>query len=207
MTMVELRDCLYELVQSFFSGSLVVWAEQHMVAASLPQVTLKLKDAGIPLFSVDIQEEKDLYAYYHCTRILEINRYSKGELPGILGEKEIAAVNNTAVEELSLFLVYMQSEQVLIYNYEKNMNIVQVGPIHDLTALEKETRYKYRAMQEYRLDFILKVNRGIGGMTEDSAGNGDKNNTLEIYTPNADKNIEKGSIGYFENAELEGGHE
>ncbi|RKI90435.1 hypothetical protein D7V94_13455 [Parablautia intestinalis] len=186
MTFSELKEWLKKMVQERMKGS-VIWAEQYQTQPPPPLTTLKLKDTGLPVHPVNIVKDGKIYSYYECEKILEINRYT----PGVTKTAgEIRGMENTAEEDLTSLLLYVQSDRGAEKMYLANISIRQMGPIRDLTALES-TRYKNRAMLELSIRCTLEYQEG----------------SIGVYAPEAGTPYEEGDTGYFEDVEMEGKNE
>lgn len=183
ITLSELKDYLLDLVSERFSMDSVVWAEQYMTQYPLPQITLKLKDITMPQHPVNITRDGNVSAYYECTKILEINRYANS----VSGEAgEITTLDNPSVNDLTLFLLFLQSEAGIERAYASNVCIEGMGQVRDLSELDR-THYRYRAMQEYTVRFILEYENG----------------KATIHNPFEGEELEpvKEPAGYFEDLE------
>lgn len=156
MTLSDLKDFLCDLVTDRFPKSSVLWAEQYTPEFPLPQTTLKLKDMATPRHPINKVQNGVVVSYYECTKILEINRY----VDSVIGnEGEISTLDNPAVDELTLFLLFLQSNVGIERVYAANVCIEGMGEARDLSDLDR-THYRYRAMQEYKVRFILEYGDG-----------------------------------------------
>lgn len=185
MTLSELKEFICDLVSECFPTAHILWAEQYNAMHPLPQVTLKLKDMSTPRHPVNIVRDGIVSAYYECTKIMEVDLY----MDSVTGEAgEIATLDNPAVDELSLFLLFLQSEVGCDRMYAANVCIEGMGSVRDLSELDR-THYRYRAMQEYTVRFTLAYKEGESS----------------VHAPFADEDWEpvKEPIGYFEEVEIE----
>ncbi len=189
MTLAELADFISEIIAECFPNDSVVWAEQYTPKHPLPQITFKLKDMTTPRHPINIVKDGITHSYYECVKILEINKYADS-VAGNAGE--IYALANTAVDDLTLFLLFLQSEAWMQRAYAMNLCIEGMGPVRDLSELDR-THYKYRAMQEYTVHFVLEYREGEAA----------------VYVPAAKDGMEpvKDPVGYFENVEMEDKYE
>lgn len=189
MTLAELTDFLAETVAERFPDDSVLWAEQYTPKHPLPQVTLKLKDMATPRHPVNIVKDGIIHSYYECVKILEINKYVNS-VAGNAGE--ISTLDNPAVDDLTLFLLFLQSEAWIQKSYAMNLCIEGMGPVRDLSELDR-THYRYRAMQEYTVRFMLEYKEGEASVHVPGAGSGWEN----VKEP----------AGYFEDVEMEDDYE
>lgn len=185
MTLSEFREFIVDLISDCFPDACVLWAEQYNTLHPLPQVTMKLKDISMPRHQVNIVKDGIVSAYYECTKILEVNLYTNS-VSG--GSGEIATLDNPAVDELAMFLLFLQSEVGIERMYAANVCIEGMGPVRDLSELDR-THYRYRAMQEYTVRFMLEYKEG----------------SASVHVPFAEEGWEpvREPIGYFEEVEIE----
>lgn len=199
MTLNELKDYVYDLVSTYFEGATVVWAEQYMASFQLPFLTLKMKNLSLPLFPIKLGDNNAPIDYYEATRVLEINLYTKGKEIKV-NEKSVGT-ENTAAGDMLCFLLYLQSDYITEKNVNHNVNLLPSGPVQDLTALVNDTRYEYRAMQEFTLKFMLENHGFAGQITRvyPDAGNSDFQQTA---SGGGSVELNKKETGYFEAAEI-----
>lgn len=164
MNMEGVREAVYEIVSLFFSGVAVIWAEQANTKPEPPYVSLKT--GGISRTRFPIVDE-DGSRYYPCSTTLEINLYTKGK-PVTEEENVTGNFMNTATSDLNDFFNFVESEEITDVLAEKGVAVLLNPPIRDLTALENESRYRYRAMAEATVSFAQEADGryGIGGMPD-----------------------------------------
>lgn len=182
MTLSEMKDFLEKMVQDCLGGY-VYCAEQYLPQMPLPVTTLKLKDTGVSMHSLDRIVDGEIYSYYACVKVLEVNRYTAG---ATTGQGVNIGLENTAVDDLLMLSLYLQSEKGVEEASLKNICILQMGAVRDLTALEG-TRYKNRAMQEFSVSYTLEYHNG----------------EAVVYVPDAGQEAAEGPTGYFESVEME----
>lgn len=185
MTLSEFKEFIEDLVSECFPAAGVLWAEQYNAMHSTPQVTIKLKDMSTPRHPVNIVKNGIVSTYYECTKIMEVNLYMDSVTGGA---GEIATLDNPAVDGLSLFLLFLQSEVGIDRLYVANVCIEGMGPVRDLSELDR-THYRYRAMQEYTVRFMIEYKEGEASVHVPFAGEG-----WELV---------REPIGYFEEVEIE----
>lgn len=199
MTLSELKDYVYNLVSEYFKGATVVWAEQYMVSFQLPLVTLKMKDLSLPLFPIRMEDKKAPVDCYEVSRGLEINLYTKGKEIKVNGK--MIGTENTAVDDMLCFLLYLQSDYVTEKNADHNVNLLPSAPVQDLTALVNDTRYEYRSMQEFTLHFVLE-NYGFAGQSTKVCPDAGDADFQQTASGGGSTELDKKERGYFETAEI-----
>lgn len=177
MNLNEVKDVIYEVVSCFFSQASVIWAAQTNTKPSLPYVTLKV--SGVNKSRVPVVERDNFnQMYYPSGTILEMNLYTNGKPVTAGYESEEATDNyeNTAMSDLNDFFNFVESEYMTDYLTGKGMDIYLMPPIRDLTGLQNDRGYRYRAMAEAAVSFSQEANNayGIGYMPDipNSSGGG-----------------------------------
>lgn len=162
MNLEAVENTLYDIAEMFFKGATIIWTEQINTQPSLPYVTLNI--GGINRTSFPIVDE-DGSRYYPCSTVLEVNLYTKGK-PVTVGEKVTGNYANTATSDLTEFFNFIDSESVVDILAGKGMDVSLVPPVRDLTNLQNDSKYRYRAMAEATVSFVMEADGpyGIGGM-------------------------------------------
>ncbi len=174
MNLDEVREILYDLTESFFKGATVIWAEQINTKPPIPYVTLKTGGVSRTLFPVDDGESGRVY---QAKTTWEVNLFTKGQpmaaREGIMGNHV-----NTAVSDLTEFTNFLDSEEIVGIIAGHCMDVMLVPPVQDLTDLQNDSKYRYRAMAEFTVSFAQEANGpyGIGGvpLVPNSSGGGTK---------------------------------
>ena len=175
MNLVELKEILYDIVSAFFTEASVVWGEQIMPKLEPPYVTMKLGTLQRTAFPV---ENETWERCYHCTIPLELNLYTDGRMVNCEGNATKNYIN-TATSDMLDFANYAESERITDSILTNNLCIALMGNIRDLTALENDTMYRYRAMAEFEVSFVDEASGEYGVSTmlyppNDSGGGSDK---------------------------------
>lgn len=155
MTLSEVKEALYDVIAPFFVGAQVYWAEQVNTKPEPPYVTIKLGDVRRRAFPVTEfpATGESVSRRYHCETVMEINLYTAGKA---VSKREGVTGNcvNTAASDLLEFSAYLESYGVTD-KLEKNLIGVSLNPpVRDLTGLEHDRMYRYRAMAEYEVTFV-----------------------------------------------------
>lgn len=182
MTFSEFKKFIKEMTEDCLGGN-VIWAEQYTPQIPPPCTTLKLKDTGFPIHPVNVIKDGEVYSYYECRKILEVNRYTAGVSEGA---GTVKGMEDTSVEDLTILLLYLQSDKGIERMYRANTSILQMDGIRGLTALEG-VRYKNRAMLELTVNCTLEYHEGQAA----------------IYASGSGIPQEGGPTGYFEDVEVE----
>jgi len=162
MNLEEVKDALYDITAMFFSGAMVIWAEQINTKPNPPCVTLKM--GGIQKTAFPIVDE-DGSRYYSCRTTAEVNLYTKGK-PVTVGENVTGNYANTATSDLMEFFNFIESENITDIMAGKGIEVTLIPPVRDLTSLLNDSKYRYRAMAEASVTFPMEADGsyGIGGM-------------------------------------------
>lgn len=171
----DMESVIYELVSGFFQGAQVIWAEQVNTTPNLPYVTLKTGGIRRTRFPVI---DDDGNRTYPCSTTLEINLYTKGKAV-TAADNATSNYSNTAAGDLNDFFNYLDSENIVDALAAHEMDISLEPPVRDLTSLQNDRKYRYRAMAEATVSFSIEANGayGIYGMDAPNASGG---GTLEM---------------------------
>lgn len=199
VTLSELRGHVYGIVKHYFQGAMVIWSEQYAASPQLPLITLKMKDISLPSFPITTSNNNAPCAYYEATKVLEVNLYTKGKETTI--EKRMTGSQNTAADDLLSFFMYLQSEYTLNQSMESNISIIPLGPVRDLTALVNDTRYEFRAMQEYEIRFVLE-NKGFSGQILNASPHSEPDRFEMTASGGGCQELYHKEAGYFEDVEI-----
>lgn len=162
MTQSELKENLYELVETYFGGANVVWGMTGAVNPNNPMVSLTMGD--IIRHYQPIKQNADgvpVYVYPSTTR-LQVDLFTKGAKTTDEPDVKTAMVN-TAVNDLTDFVNYLNSIYVDNWSGANDITIL-ANTVRDLTALTNDTSWDYRAMVELEISFtqIASGFTGIG---------------------------------------------
>ena len=174
MNLAEVKGRLYELTDSFFQGATVIWSEQINTKPPLPYITLKCSGVSRTSFPVEDGEGRRVY---QSKTTWEVNLFTKGQ-PITVGEGVTGNYANTAVSDLTEFTNFLDSEEIVGVIAGNDMDLLLMPPVRDLTELQNDSRYRYRAMAEFTVSFVQEADGpyGIGGMPliPNSSGGGRK---------------------------------
>lgn len=188
MKLENVKSIIYDIVCSFFRGAKVIWAEQINTKPELPYLTLKTSGINKSRFPI-IDEEGS--RFYLCSTMLEINLYTKGN-PITIANNVTGNYSNTATSDLNDFFNYLESEEIVDRLASEGLNISLEPPIRDLTGLQNDSKYRYRAMAESVVSFSIMANGmfGVSGNYDDlpnsSGGGGNDMHKDMIYIENID---------------------
>lgn len=164
MNLAMVKEVLYDVASMFFGQAVVIWAEQVNTKPVPPYVSLKVGDMNRTRFPI-IGEAGN--RYYPCSTTMEINLYTKGKP---INEQKNATGNlmNTSVSDLNDFFQFLESDEITDFLAGNGMDVSLILPVRDLTGLENDSRYRYRAMAEAVISFPQEADGayGIGGMPD-----------------------------------------
>ena len=96
--------------------------------------------------------------------------------PQVVGEKTTGNYINTATSDMAEFVAFLESENITDILAGKGLGIMLQESIRDLTDLHNDSHFRYRAMAEFSVSFVLAADGyyGISGMKEapNSSGGG-----------------------------------
>lgn len=158
MNIEDVKKVLYDITADFFKGATVIWAEQINTKPEPPYVTIKTGNIDKTVFPVI---DDDGAVSYPCSTKFEINLYTKGR-PIKVGKSTTGNFVNTAANDLMQFFVYLESEAVVDKLSLAEIDMLLNPPVRDLTILQNDSRYRYRAMAEATVSFMLDANGAYG---------------------------------------------
>ncbi len=174
MTLEKVKEQICKITEFYFTGATVLWAELANTKPPLPYVTLKIGHLDRTAFPIE-EETEERERSYQCSTILEVNLYTRESM--ITEEKVTGSYANTALSDLTSFTNFLESEEITDRLAKDGIAISLMPPARDLSFLENETAYRYRAMAEYAVSFVIQADGayGIGGMEiPNSSGGGTK---------------------------------
>lgn len=174
MNLAEVKEKLYELTDSFFKGATVIWSEQINTKPPLPYITLKCSGVNKTSFPV---KDGDGRRVYQANTTWEVNLFTKGQ-PITVTKGVTGNYANTAVSDLTEFTNYIDSEEMVDRIAGHGMDVMLMPPVRDLTNLQNDSTYRYRAMAEFTVSYVQEADGpyGMGGMPiiPNSSGGGIK---------------------------------
>lgn len=173
MNLLEVKEHLYDAAACFFTGVVIIWAEQTGTRPEPPYVTLRM--GGISRTSFPGEDEEGGRSY-QCSTTAEVNLYTRGRP---LTEEGVCITGNyinTATADLMEFSNFLESDGQTDVFAGYGMGIALMPPVRDLTFLQNDSSYRYRAMAEYAVTFVEEAGGryGLSGMpmVPNSSGGG-----------------------------------
>lgn len=164
MTLEELRDHLYEIIQRYFTGATVMWGEQNNTRPTSPFIRLKLGSLKRPQHFINQTDKNASRSYIPSTTILSVELFTHGRK--MADEDGDFYFVNTAVDDMADFVNYMVSPHADDVYEGLDISVRPEGNIIDTSAV-LDSDYEYRAMQEFVVDF-LQESRGYAGIERDN---------------------------------------
>lgn len=194
----EVKAFLWEIVAEFFQVP-VIWQEQIVTQPKAPFVTIKLGDPTKNIFGSMRTDGSVEFRSNQAT--MEINLYTNGRKIQKEGAK-LTNYINTAISDMEDFCDYIDSDHVSNVTGAKGVAIVSKdGSIRDLSELEKDTQYQFRAMCEFDVTYVRESDGKYGLLlmpedTNPSGGGSEEMRTAPTYEiknidlSNEDKEVE-----------------
>lgn len=152
MTVRELRRHIEKMCCLYFRFP-PAWTGRDRVAKQLPALLLSLRNIQTAQFPhVEWRDGIEVYSY-PTTALLEVNLYTKG----MCGESEKGKMGireNTAVDDLAAFSLFLQSQAATELNVEADVAIVPNGTVTDISSILDSGQNSYRAMAEFSVSFL-----------------------------------------------------
>lgn len=170
MHIEQLQDLIYDVASRYFQGATVIWAEQINTEPKVPYVTLKLGDVNRDSFPL---RDDEYERHFQCRVPLEINLYTKGKATRTQANATINYAN-TATSDLMGFCNYVDSEEMTDYITTRGADFELMLPVKDLSRLENDRRFRYRAMAEFSVHYTEQAGGlyGVYGVSLPSSSGG-----------------------------------
>lgn len=171
MTLENVKSIIYDITAEFFKGATVIWSEQVNTKPEPPYITLKTGGIRKNAFPLVDGEER----VYNCSTTLEINLYTKGKKITV-AEGVTGNYINTATSDLLDFFSFIESDIVVDQLSAYGLDIMLEPPVRDLTGLQNDSKYRYRAMAEATVSFTQYASGpygvGKGNILPNASGGG-----------------------------------
>ena len=189
MNFASIMDSIFQVTQRYFGGATVIWANQSDSKPSLPYVTLKFGDLRRTPLRHSYAVDDGVEDWYECEVALDVNLYTDGNPITVDGQRT-GGFANTAVSDMLLYSDYMESQAVTEIAGSQDYVIQLRPPIRDLTELENDRKYRFRAMAQFDISFPQDANGAFGTTnTVNYSGGG-----IDAASDHA--------IGYIENVDI-----
>lgn len=153
MDVGEARQAIYDLTKYYFQSANVTYAKQSFrVKPSTPLVTLSFSSVSRPLNPPMKIIDGRPVSLYPSTMMVQIDLFTQGKQRDI-AQGVTPVMENTAANDLVKFADFLNSEFAIQYCRRKDIAIVLLENVQDLTDLINDTNYEYRAMLELELRF------------------------------------------------------
>ena len=164
MTVNELKNALFDIIQGYFAGADVAWSEQNSVKSLNPFIRLKLGSIKRPIHFINETQNNAPSGYIASTTMLTVDLFTHGKK--VTFEDGYTIYENTAMEDMADFMNYLMSPYVDDLCESLNISIQPEGDIKDTSAVV-DNDYSYRAMQEFVVGFVQET-RGYAGISRDN---------------------------------------
>ena len=164
MTVSELKDALYDIIQGYFAGADVAWSEQNSVKSYNPFIRLKLGSTTRPIHFIKEMQNNAPTGYIAGTTMLTVDLFTHGRR--VVYDEGDSAYENTAVDDMADFVNYLMSPYVDDICEGLNISIRPEGNIKDTSAVV-DNDYSYRATTEFVVGFVQET-KGYTGISREN---------------------------------------
>ena len=177
----KVKDTMKTIVSSFFAEGLTWDARSKHTRAGKPYVTLWYGNVRKKMQPISLTDPETGYGtkYWESTVTLSMDIYENGastSTDGVLGGYE-----NTALDDMLDLIKYLESDVILAETEAENIAVaLKDGSVMDLSELENESQYRYRAHAEFEIRYTDEAT-GPYGQYGATAGNTSGGNKTE-YT-------------------------
>lgn len=162
------RQSILELAAYYFQGTTVTFARQsRMAKQGVPLITLYTGTMTRPINPPVRIIDGNSVSFYPSSVTVQIDLFTKGRKVET-GSGYLPIMENTAVDDLTGFLNFLNSEYAVNYCDEKDIAVVIPNTVQDLTGLIDDTNYEYRAMAELTVYFTAQVIGYSGTLSSES---------------------------------------
>lgn len=193
MNIAGLRSALYELTREYFVGAKVAFGNTNITKPGLPFVLLTMGTLQRPSKPEIRFRDGRVVQIYPCTIRLVVNLYTKGILNSSFGADYY---EDTAQSDLAAFVNFIDSDKGIEICNKYDIYVALVSGPDDVTALENDAFFEYRARAEFMVGFTEVVVGKAGQLSLDPPQiipNGSGGGSEAIATE---------ETGYFTDAEL-----
>lgn len=157
MTVREAKRHIENITKKYFTGAVVGFSGQSAnVKRSSPYVCITPGSPTRDRFPVQRMVNDRLVSYYQTRLPLQIDLYTNGA-EGSPGADGFVSLEDTAVDDLTDFVDYLESLYVTHWCDRINASIIVNGPVQQLTGLVTDTDYQFRAMVELVFCYVHKA--------------------------------------------------
>lgn len=157
MTFSEARGHIKNIVKKYFVGATVDFSKRS--SSVMPQSPFVRITPGTPVrdqFPVERVVNDRLVKYYQTRMPVQIDLFTNG-VEGEPDENGFVQMEDTAVDDLTDFLNYLESAYVLHWCDRIDAAFIVNGGVQPLTGLVTDTDYQFRAMVELTFCFVHKA--------------------------------------------------
>lgn len=188
MRLNTLRTLFMALTKEYFGNATVRFARSSMKPKpDLPLVQLSFGPVERPHRPNYMVVDGYLVGMYGSFVRVDIDLFTHGSPVVYHTNSAVFDHENTAVEDLSAFEDYLNSEYVLNWQDIHSVAVQVEGEIQDLSGIINETTYEYRARMTVRLSYTSYATEHAGVLSEDSVvyPTGEYENNEEVFAPGA----------------------
>lgn len=169
MTFSEARRCFRDITARYFKDATVIYANQsHAVKpTSKPLVTIAFGNIKRPLNPPTLIIDGRPVSYYPTSVPVTLNLFTHGRKIEI-AKGITAAMEDTAAEDLTDFLSFLNSEMSIQFCGDNDIAILIPNDAMTLSGIINDVAYEYRARAEIELRFTSMAVGYSGTLPEES---------------------------------------
>jgi len=201
MTVRQLKQYLFDLIAEYFKplkdAGNIVWGKHKPVNPNSPMVALTTGPITRAQRPIRMNVDGIIHDIWPSHTTLAVDLYTKGA-PTTIDINVTSAMENTAVNDLTDFVIFMNSVYVDDWSYINDIS-VNTNAIHDLTALTNDTSWDYRAMTEIEIGFTQGAMEYAANPLDDGSGIA----SLPTHSGGRPQELADLETGWFEEVEIE----
>ena len=190
MNLGEVKALFRSITAEFFTGAKVRYAEQTGTKPEPPYVILKFGAVRRTVHPTGVQNDGRRYP---CSVTAEVNLYTRGRRAST-GRNATDNYENTAVSDLLEFTFYLDSPGILDRLAEAEVSVMLREQVRDLSFLEHDTAYRYRAMAEFDVSYLMNADGWygvLGSPAPNSSGGGTEKQASEVIETIEEAEVEE----------------
>lgn len=157
MTLREAKRHIEHITKKYFNGAVVSFSGQSAnVKRTSPYVCISPGSPTRDQFPVQRMVNDRMVSYYQTRLPFQIDLFTNGA-EGSSGMDGFVTMEDTAVDDLTDFVDYLESLYVIHWCDRINASIIVNGSVQQLTGLVTDTDYQFRAMVELIFCYVHKA--------------------------------------------------
>ena len=201
MTQVQMKNLVFDLISTYFSGASVVWGHGSKVRPGSPLVVLQALAVTRSHHPINRYQDGVVISSYPSQTRIQVDLYT----PGAVAEEEEGIsreAENTAIDDMLDFVSFVNSPYAIEWCSRVDLSLL-ANEVNDLSQLINDTSWDYRAMTELQVGYTHHAVGHTGTMWDGGVHYDEHGHPVKlpfVVTPSGGRWPEgaEASTGYFE---------